>query len=368
MTWTMSSQNINVQNMINYLRSKDYPKAKAAADAAAEHESTSKSPKMWMYRGSVYKAIADTSARDMIDPEADEKALDAYINCLKLDKDSVYKPELKFRIVPAAAGVRNKAAFYKQSGKADMALKCYDLLEAALPYDFSGGIKRNNITKEKIMYERYDLYKFLKDYPKQTEAADKLIAINYKDPRVFTDMVQVSLNVKKDTAAALGYIEKGKKLFEDNMTLIATEIDIYIAQKKIGQLKDKLIKAIEYSPDNEVLYAVLGQVYDKTGDPENAEKQYLKAVELKPESETMNYKVGAMYFNRANDYNNKLSDLPPKEVAKAKEYEQKVQEYFKKAVPYLETAYGINQDKAYKQRLLQAYTRLGDTEKAAKYK
>src|SRR4051812_33612375 len=110
-TLTGLSQNMQVQNMINYLRNREFEKAKASADAAAEHESTKTSAKMWMNRGNVYKAIyADTSkkVRD-IDPEAEEKALDAYINCLKLDKDNIYKEDVKGPLVVAAAATNRKA-------------------------------------------------------------------------------------------------------------------------------------------------------------------------------------------------------------------------------------------------------------------
>ena len=362
-------QSIQVQNMINYLRSKEYDKAKAAADAAAVHESTKTSSKMWMNRGNVYKAIySDTSqkVRD-VDAEAEEKALDAYINCLKFDKDVIYKDEMKGSLVQAAAAVNRKTNLYIYNKQYDAALKCFDMLEAALPYDFDQGMKRNNITKEKILYSKFDMYKSSGNKEKTKEYAGKLIDIKYKEPKIYLDMVKVSL-MDKDTTAALMYIEKGKILFEDNMALIGTEIDIYLARKRTTELKDKLKAAIELAPDNEVLYAVLGQVNEKSGDMDNAEKSYLKALELKPDYEIINFKLGALYFNTAADYNKKLNDLPPKETAKAKEYEEKVKENFKKAIPFLEKAYESTPDKAYKQRIFQAYSRLGETEKAAKYK
>lgn len=362
-------QNLQVQNMINYLRNKDYVKAKASADAAAEHESTKTSSKMWMNRGHVYRAIySDTSkAVRAIDQEAEEKALDAYIKCLKYDENTIYKDEVKGPIVMASAATNRKANFYIANKEYEKALACYDLLEAALPYDYDQGMKRQNITKEKIMYNKFDMYKFAGNKAKTKEFADKLIEIKYKDPKIYTDMVRISL-LDKDTTAALMYIEKGKLLFEDNMTLIGTEIDIYLARKKTNELKDKLNAAIEIAPDNEVLYAVLGQVNEKSGDIAGAEKAYLKAVELKPDYEIVNYKLGAMYFNLAADYNKKLNDLPPKETAKAKEYEEKIKENFRKAIPFLEKAYESNPDKAYKQRIYQAYVRLGESEKAQKYK
>ena len=363
------SQSMQVQNMFNYLRNKEYEKAKSSADAASIHETTKLSSKMWLYRGNVYKAIySDTSkkVRD-IDLAAEEKALEAYINCLKYDKDVIYKEDAKGPLVLTAAATRNKSNYYKQNKEFDNAIYCLELLELSLPFDFDQGIKRNNITKEKLLFDKFDLYKFAANKSKTIEYANKLIEANYKDSKIYTDMVKISL-MDKDTSAALSYIEKGKIMFEDNMTLIGTEIDIFLARKKINELKDKLNKAIDLAPDNELLHAVLGQVYEKSGDLVNSEKEYLKALEIKPDYEIINFKLGAFYFNLAAEFNKKLNDLPPKEKVKSKDYNEKIIDNFKKAIPFLEKAFESNPDKAYKQRIFQAYSRLGETEKALKYK
>ncbi|MCU0360200.1 MAG: tetratricopeptide repeat protein [Bacteroidia bacterium] len=367
------SQNMQIQNMINYLRNKDFEKAKVAADAAAVHESTAKSSKMWMNRGLVYKAIySDTSKKvNALDAEAEEKAADAFVNCLRYDKDNIYKEEsdVKAGLVMSCGALKAKADYvYKTNKKWDAALNAYGILEQALPFDYTQGLKRKNITKEYLLFDKYDLYMRSGNKEKSKEYADIMIGMNYREPRLYIDMMNMAL-AAKDTATALAYIEKGKVVFEDNMTLIGTEIDIYIAQKKTDKLIDKLNAAIELSPDNENLYAVLGQVYLKTGKIDEAEKQFLKALEIKPEFEVINYNLGAIYFNQAAEYNKKLNDLPPNQSAKAKEYDAKVKDYFKKAIPYLEKAYEINpNEKAYSQRLYQAYTRLEDYEKAKKYK
>ena len=363
------SQSMQVQNMFNYLRNKEYEKAKSSADAASIHETTKLSSKMWLYRGNVYKAIySDTSkkVRD-IDLAAEEKALEAYINCLKYDKDVIYKEDAKGPLVLTAAATRNKSNYYKQNKEFDNAIYCLELLELSLPFDFDQGIKRNNITKEKLLFDKFDLYKFAANKSKTIEYANKLIEANYKDSKIYTDMVKISL-MDKDTSAALSYIEKGKIMFEDNMTLIGTEIDIFLARKKINELKDKLNKAIDLDPDNELLHAVLGQVYEKSGDLVNSEKEYLKALEIKPDYEIINFKLGAFYFNLAAEFNKKLNELPPKETVKSKDYNEKIIDNFKKAIPFLEKAFESNPDKAYKQRIFQAYSRLGETEKALKYK
>jgi predicted Zn-dependent protease len=362
------AQSMQVQNMINYLRTKELDKAKASADAAAQHESTKGTPKMWMNRGKVYQAIySDTSQKVRnIDLDAEEKALDAYVTCLKLDKDVIYKDEVKGSLVAASGAVNGKANYYKQNKQYENALRCYDLLETALPYDFDGGIKRNNITKDKLTLNKFETYKYSGNKEKTKEFANKLIDAKFKEPKIYTDMVKISL-ADKDTASALNYIDKGKLLFEDNMELIASELDIYMARKKTDILKDKLTKAIEVSPDNEVLHFVLANLYKGTNNFAGAEKEYLKAIELKSDYEPANYNLAVLYYSGGKDWNDKLNALPMKDP-KAKEYEAKSNEYFKKAVGYFETSYEATKDKKTKQLLRQLCLRLGETEKAEKYK
>lgn len=367
------SQNNQVLNSYNYLKAKEFDKAKASTDAAAEHESTKNSPKMWQYRGDVYRAIyedKDEKVRNL-DMEAEEKSLEAYMNCLKIDlkenaKSPIYKEDVKGPVVISAAATNRKASWYGGNKQFDKALKCYDLLEAALIYDFDQGMKRNNITKEKILYNKYDMFARAGDIPKMQEYADKLIAINYKDPKIFVNMTSIMLGAK-DTAKALSYIEKGKAMFDDNMDLVNLEINIYLAQKKTDQLKEKLQTAISAN-DNEVLHAILANIYTKTNELDKAEAEYMKALEIKPDYDVANYNLGVVYFNKGNEWSKKAGDLPPKEAAKAKEYDAKSLEDWKKSVVYLEKSYEVSPDKATKQRLRQLLLKLGETEKAEKYK
>lgn len=366
---TAQAQNMQVQNMVNYLRNKELDKAKVSADAASVHESTRNSAKMWMIRGNVYKAIyADTAKkiRDL-DKEAEEKALEAYITCLKFDKDNnIYKDEVKGSLVAAASANKRKADYYIFNKQFDNALKCFDLLENALPFDFDQAMKRQNITKEKLMYNKFEMYKQIPNKEKTKEFANLLIDMKYKEPRIYTDMVRLSL-LDRDTTAALAYIEKGKLLFEDNMDLINSELDIYLSRKKTDVLKDKLKAAIEISPDNEILHFILANLYKGTNQFGDAEKEYAKCLELKPDCEPASYNFAVLYYSAGKEWNDKLNALPLKDP-KAKEYETKANEYFKKAIGYFETSYDVTKDKRTKQILRQICLRLGETEKAEKYK
>ena len=369
-TATLSfAQSNQIQNASNYLRNKELDKAKASADAASIHESTSTNPKLWMYRGKIYQEIyfSKDSAVKNLDTEAEEKAVLSYISCLKNDKDNVYKNEVKVLLAQAAASTINKGNAFVQNKEFDKANNCFDIVEQALPFDYDQLMKKNNISKENLLYIKFDMYKYAANKEKTKEFGEKLIAINYKDAKLYTDMVKLSM-IEKDTAKALEYIEKGKAVFENNMDLINQEINIYLARNKINELKDKLNTALAVSPNSEVLHALLANLYQKTNDFEKAEAEYLKALELKPTYDIANYNLGVMYFNTANQWNEKLGALPPKETAKAKEYETKVNDYYQKAVVYLEKSYALSADKATKQQLRKLFLRLNNTEKADLYK
>ena len=144
-------------------------------------------------------------------------------------------------------------------------------------------------------------------------------------------------------------------------------IYIYLAQKKSAQLKDKLIAAIAAN-DNEILHAILANIYAKTNEVDKAEAEYMKALEIKPDYEVANYNLAVIISNTGNECSKKAGDLPPKDAAKAKEYDAKAIEYWKKSITYFEKAYEVTPDKATKQRLRQLLLKTGETEKADKYK
>jgi len=364
------SQSINVQNMINYTRNKDFEKARSAADAAIAHAETKGKAKTWKCRGEVFKAIyADTSSRiRALDSKSEEKALEAFTQCFILDKELIYKDEVKNWLVQAASAcLRKSELYYVPNSMYTEALAIYNLLENALPYDFDQAMKRSNITKEKLVYNRFKVNTYAGDKNQMKQIAETLMRMGYKEAFIYESMLKLYL-AEKDTASALSVIEKGKDLFESNMVLIGTEIDIYLARKKTQDLIVKVQNAIELAPDNDILKLVLGQVYEKLAKLVEAEKYYLEAYNLNPASELINYKLGALYFNSGADAQRILNHLKPTEKEKIKKYEDLVKTQFTKAIPFLKKAFELNSDKAYKQRIYQAYIRIGDTENAIKFK
>lgn len=366
---SINAQSNQVQNSFNYLKNKEYDKAKIAADAASANASTSGSAKTWLYRGKIYKAIYEDkdSLVRAIDANAEEKALESYVTCLNLDKEkNIYKDEAKNALVQSAYATYKKAKYLQIHKEYDKALALLNMVETAIPFDFDGSLKANAITKETLILSKAKLHSAAGNAEASKEAMIKLMDMNYKDAGVYNEMSRLAL-LEKDTTKALSYLEKGRMAMPDNSDLLTSEINIYLAQGKIAILKDKINKAIELNPKNEALHVVLANIYNSNKEQDKAIESYKKALAINPKFEAANYNLGVLYFNRGKEWMDKVNALTLKEEAKSKEYEANAKIEFKSATEYLEKSYEADPDAKTKQILFQLFTRLGETEKAAKY-
>ena len=65
---------------------------------------------------------------------------------------------------------------------------------------------------------------------------------------------------EENTAQALEYLELGRDMFEDDQSLINTEINLYIELGRTSELITKLGEAIELDPYNSLLYFNRGTI------------------------------------------------------------------------------------------------------------
>ncbi|MBN8703478.1 MAG: tetratricopeptide repeat protein [Bacteroidetes bacterium] len=364
MTVSLFAQKNNLNTAYSALNLKELDRAKAAIDAASVHEETKNMTKTWLYRGKIYLKIDDDKDKyKNLDPDSKEKAFEAFLTCLKLDKDKVYEKEVIPDFMASAARLSNKGMQAIANKEYDKAVRYFYLLNQAFEFDKDNGLAQRNITKDGITYNLYLAALQTKDYATAEANLQKLIDNGYKDPNIYIDMSQLFL-LKRDTIKGLSYLEKGRMVFDDNVNLINAELAIYIAQRKTDALLEKTNKAIEINPDNEILHFIVGSVYDKKKEMEKAEAAYKKAIEIRPDYGDANYNLGVMYYAKGVDWNNKANALPPDQTAKFKDYESKRDTEFKKAIPYLEKAVeAFPTDKSTIQALKKMYVSTGDTEK-----
>lgn len=367
---SLFAQKNNLVNTWNYLRSKELDKAKTAIDAAAQNDDTKNSPKMWLYRAQTYMAIMESKEDKYknLDPDAAEKAFTAVVNCFKTDKDKVYYDDAKGMLMPASVRLYNRSIEAFGAKEYDNAIRYTTALFEGLPFDKDDAMKHQNITADKLNYQLFSIAYSAKNFTLAKEYLQKLIDVKYKDPNIYLNMAGIYEN-EGNAEKQLSYIEQGRNLFDDNVDLITAELNYYIKQNKIDVLLDKVSKAIEAAPDNEILHYTQGNIYQGKNELDKAEAAYKKAIELKPDYGDANYNLGKLYLDRGINYNNTANNLPPKESKKAQELSDKGKGEFVKAIPYLEKAHSDNpKDGNVTKALLQLYVTTGDNDKYAKLK
>jgi hypothetical protein len=216
----------------------------------------------------------------------------------------------------------------------------------------------------------------------------KMIDLKIATPYNYQSMYNANLS-KGDTTAALESLKKGRTAFPQDMDLLNTETNIFLAKGKQEEALGNLSASIEKDPSNALFYLVRGNIYDNMANPKDAatgkekdkpanfdelfgkaEADYKKVVELNPANKEHLYNglynLGVMYNNYGGYLQGKASSLPLAEAkTKGKELETRSQEQFKKAIPNLEAALNLKpDDKATMTALRKLYMLTGDQAKA----
>lgn len=226
-----------------------------------------------------------------------------------------------------------------------------------------------------------------KNTAKILEYNKKMIDFKVASPYNYDNMFNANLS-KGDTSAAMAILAKGRTAFPNDMSLLNSETNMFLARGKQAEALNNLKTSIEKDPNNSVLYLVTGNIYDNMANPKEkatgkdlpkpkefdeyfktAETNYSKAVELSTNNKEIQYNslynLGAMYNNYGGYLQNKKVEGKITDLQKLqKEQDAKSQEYYKKAIPLLEKALGIkNDDKATMVALRKLYLITGDEAK-----
>ena len=216
--------------------------------------------------------------------------------------------------------------------------------------------------KNKEIKLKYDLERNVK----LAKFEDGKIDINFNEPSIYIQMSDIykrENNIEK----TIEYLSLGREMFEDDQSLINTEINLYIELGRTNELITKLGEAIELDPENSLLYFNRGTIYDQEGQTAEAEIDYLKAIELDPSSFGSNYNLGALFFNKAVELNNSANSTSDNN--KYKKLKNQAETYFDKALPFLESTYQLNtSDKNTLLSLKQLYYMKGDYKKSDEMK
>lgn len=362
-TSVLMAQKHNIVNASIALKNENFSDAKKYIDEAYSNESTSNSAKMWNYRAPIYLQIAIKESE--LDSDAILKATEAHIKCLQEDKKGrvivrkwTNKEDIISGIVQCAYKLFNLAIEEFNAANYERAIKLYTAIFDIIPFDEENQLKRGNISKETILFNSFFASKKMNDNVKSKDLLQQLIDMNFNEPAIYIHMSNIFIE-EGNTDQAINYLNLGRDMFEDDQSLINTEINLYIQLGRTTELITKLSEAIELDPENDLLYFNRATMYDQKGDFVNAENDYLFSLELNKSSFGANYNLGALYFNAGVETNNKANNTSNNTTYK--KLKSKAENSFSKALPFLEMAFDLdNKDKNTLLSLKQLYYLNGD--------
>lgn len=355
-----SAQKKEVQSAWNYIKYDQLDKAQEAIDKAITHEQTMNDDKTWYYRGIIYQSINNHEKFGKISDNPLAVATQSYKKALELAPDGEYADDIKKRMQVLKTEFFNRGATQYNSDNYQSAI---DAFNQAIAINNEMGVPAgDSLNLFSYLYSAYSAEK-MKNSALAKQNYQKLVDLNYNDPRVYVFLANIHKN-ESDTAKALEILQQGRQKFPDNSTLIIEELNIYLAADKNTESIDRLKLAIQKEPENPTLHFALGTTYDKIGEDANAMASYQKAIDLKPDYFDAYYNLGVMHFNEGAELANKANDIPPKQIKEYEEAKKKADVKFNAAKPFLEKAAEINpEDRQTLITLRQIYARENNSAK-----
>jgi hypothetical protein len=384
--------------------------AKEAIDLAAANDKTKDEPKMWLYKGMVYKTVfdkqlsnlvgkptnkdeykkANAAAYGKVDTTAICVAANSFVRVIQLVPKDYYADEAR-QMLPACSGhMENIATVTFGNGNYAVALAMF---EKAIALGKVQGITDTS----SFMVENYQNCAVTADRmhntPKAIQYYQKMIELKVGGAHPYTSLVSL-YNKNQDTTNAMATLRKARAAYPSDVNLLISETNVYLHAHKSDKAIANLQAAIdqltmENKPDDKELlsnlYFVLGNTYDNLANPKTdsgaslpkpanyldlfgkAEDNYQKALNLTPDNFDELFDMGALYNNRAIQLNREANDIPPTSNGADAKYNKLVAEandYLKKAQPYLEKAHAKNpKDQATISALLNIYAGTGQVDK-----
>jgi len=358
------SQSKNVQNAYNSFRQEKFEEAKKFIDMAYNHEQTANDPKMWNYRSQIYLEIMKKHSE--LDVNAAFKATEAHIKCLQKDSKGriavrkwTREEDVLNGLVQCGYNLYNTAIEDYQNSNYQSSIKKYKEIFKIIELDKENLLKRGNIVPSTIYHNIYLSAIKLNDVDMQIEYLQKSIDLNVS-ANVYKYMSNIYIE-KGDLEKALDYIQQGKEMFDDDILLINSEIDLYLKMKKSNsEIIEILTDAIELDDLNEILFIIRAQRYIKENMYNLAERDLLTALDLEPSSKTANNNLASLYLTKTEPLVNELNELSYSDKSKRQVLNLKINELKTQSLPYL-IAYTESEptDKSALNTLAQIYYQLG---------
>ena len=295
-TWAESGENLDT--------------ALKSVEKATELEETKNWPKTYYGKGFVYQTIYESKKTDIAE-EPLFKAFDNYKKAYNMkDADniqgSIDAAMFKMRKYFINDGVK---AFKEKDY--DQALKNFEyaIKVGQMPI-FDGQVDTA------IIYNAGIAAQNVKDWDKAAKYYKKAAEYEYQGARAYALLKNAYMNAG-DTAKAVESMKNGFNKYPANQIMVQNLINYYLLTAKEPKKALKYLnRAIEEHPKQAQYYSAKGQIFDETGELEEAKKFYKKALEIDPKDFTAAYNLGVIYYNKGVDIVTKANKMKDEEKYK----------------------------------------------------
>ena len=157
----------------------------------------------------------------------------------------------------------------------------------------------------------------------------------------------------------------------DDLNLLLTEANVYYSMGNTAKFKELLEVAIQKDPTNTELQYNLGVICADTNDFESSKKYYLRAIELDANYTNAYINLAALILGQEESILDQMNSLGSSAAYDRKydELKAKRNQLYLDAIPYLESAFGIDSGNYQAAKTLaNIYSAVGDTDKFKEFK
>ncbi|HKI88934.1 MAG TPA: tetratricopeptide repeat protein [Draconibacterium sp.] len=366
---TVFAQKGKVTSALNFMDSGKLSEAldaiKPTIDPSDEKsEKTINWPKTWEVRGDIYKAIfesKDANVKKLSDDPL-TTALDSYKKALQLDEKHKSDKSIKIKLTLLTNDLANQAvdAFnnedYKKallSFEQILEINNIDIIKADNPdaidtvYIFNAGLAAYNA----------------KEYDKAIKYYKEAAQYGYNGARTYS-LIANTYELKKDTLGALETLKEAFKKFPKDNGVLTSMIQIYLDMNKTEDAMKYLDMAIEQDPNNATYYFAQGTLYEKMNQEDKAIVSYENAIKKDDKFFNAYYNLGALYYNKGVQQIDVANKVPASDNEKYMAETKKADQWWQKAIPYMEKCHQLNpDDKMTLESLKNLYYRMKEMDK-----
>ncbi len=373
------SQNNKVVSAFNYHKNGKLDKAKANIDPATVHPKTMNNAKTWFYRGNIYIDIyrSDDSTYKNLDPDALDKAYEAYTKATELDTKQQYSLDIIQRMP-----IVGEAYFNDGAKKYNLGMNAMNEQDTVLAIEEFN----NSVTSFENAFDIYSegghvdtttIYyisiaaDLAQDYDKAKKSLETLIEMDYPEASIYTSLANIYYKQDKDVEKALNVYGEGRMRYPKDLNLILNETNVFLAENMTEKALNNLELAAVIDKENPTIFFAIGAKYNEVVDDTTktdemregafvkATEAYDKSIELKPDYFDPNYNMGALYVNKASATIDRANQLPLDAQEEYDKLKNDADEYLKTCLPYLEKARELDpEDRSTLISLKEIYTRL----------